>query len=91
MRILADTPKFDFGVTTAIQIALAGITTLAQIRTISSQQFAEGGVVQGPNHARGGVQMWHRKGAHLGEMEGDEIILTRGVFRNPSYALRPRP
>jgi hypothetical protein len=83
MRILADTPKFDFGIATAIQIGLAGITTLAQIRTISSQQFAEGGVVQGPSHARGGVQMWHRNGAHLGEMEGDEIILAKGVYRNP--------
>jgi hypothetical protein len=38
--------------------------------------------VQGPSHARGGVQLWHRNGAHLGEMEGEEIILTKGVFRN---------
>jgi hypothetical protein len=83
MRILADTPKFDFGIATAAQILLAGITTAAQIRAISSQKFAAGGVVQGPSHARGGVQMWHRNGAHLGEMEGDEIILTKGVFRNP--------
>jgi hypothetical protein len=82
MRILADTPKFDFGIATALQIALAAVTTAAQIRAISSQQFAQGGVVQGPSHARGGVQMWHRNGAHLGEMEGDEIILTKGVFRN---------
>jgi len=27
--------------------------------------------------------MWHRHGAHLGEMAGDEIILPKGVFRNP--------
>jgi hypothetical protein len=83
MRILADTPKFDFGVATAAQILFAGITTAAQIRQISSQEFAEGGVVQGPSHGRGGVQLWHRSGAHLGEMEGDEIILTKGVYRNP--------
>jgi hypothetical protein len=55
MRILADTPKFDFGIATAIQIALAGITTPAQIYSISSQQFADGGIVYGPSHNRGGV------------------------------------
>jgi hypothetical protein len=82
MRILADTPKFDFGIATALQIALAGITTAAQVRAISRQQFAVGGVVQGPSHQQGGVQIWHRNGAHLGEMEGEEIILTKNVYRD---------
>jgi hypothetical protein len=82
MRILADTPKFDFGIATALQIALAAVTTAAQVRAISSQQFAVGGVVQGPSHQQGGVQLWHRNGAHLGEMEGDEIILTKGVYHD---------
>jgi hypothetical protein len=45
MRILADTPKFDFGIATAIQTVLAAVTTAAQVRAISSQQFAVGGVV----------------------------------------------
>ncbi|MGI4822671.1 MAG: hypothetical protein ACRYFV_15790 [Janthinobacterium lividum] len=67
MRILADTPKFDFGIATALQIALAAVTTAAQVRAISSQQFAVGGVVQGPTHSQGSVQLWHRNGAHLGE------------------------
>lgn len=66
----------------AIQIALAAVTTTAQVRAISSQQFAVGGVVQGPSHARGGVQLFHKSGVHVGEMEGEEIILTKGVYRN---------
>jgi len=77
MRILADTPKADFGVATAIGIALAGITAAAQIRAIDSQKFATGGIVQGPSHARGGVQLWHRSGAHVGEMEGGEAIINK--------------
>jgi hypothetical protein len=66
-----------------LEIAAATATAYAQFRAIDGAKFAAGGVVQGPSHARGGVQMWHRNGAHLGEMEGEEIILTKGVFRNP--------
>jgi hypothetical protein len=85
MRILADTPKFDFGIATALQIALAAITTAAQVRAISSQQFADGGVLRGPSHAQGGIPLFSRRtGRPLGaEAEGDEIILAKGVYRNP--------
>jgi hypothetical protein len=83
MRILADTPKADFGVATAIEIGLAGITAAAQFRAIDSQKFAQGGIAQGPSHAQGGIQLYHR-GRHAGiEIEGGEPVLTAAVSRNP--------
>jgi len=66
-----------------LQIAAATATAAAQFRAIDSAKFARGGVVYGPSHAAGGVQLFHKSGAHLGEMEGEEIILTKGVHRNP--------
>jgi hypothetical protein len=44
-KILAETPKADFGIATAIQIGLAIATTAAQVATIASQKFAGGGKV----------------------------------------------
>ncbi|MDJ0367385.1 hypothetical protein QMK33_19730 [Hymenobacter sp. H14-R3] len=83
MKILAETPKFDFGILTALQIAAAAITTGAQIRAISSQKFASGGIAYGPSHAQGGIQLLHR-GRHAGiEIEGGEPVLTAAVSRNP--------
>ena len=46
-KILAETPKFDFGIATAIEIVAAAATTASQIAVISSQQFAKGGLVKG--------------------------------------------
>jgi hypothetical protein len=44
-NILATTPKADFGIASAILIALAAATTAAQIATIAAQPLARGGVV----------------------------------------------
>jgi hypothetical protein len=44
-NILATTPKADFGIASAILIALAVATTAAQIATIAAQPLADGGVV----------------------------------------------
>lgn len=48
------------------------------INRISRQKFTLGGipdgVLRGPSHAQGGIPL---------EAEGQEIILTRGVYRNP--------
>lgn len=43
--ILAQYPKFDFGVAAAAAIVAAGITTAAQVATIQKQEFAESGLV----------------------------------------------
>ncbi len=43
-KILAETPKFDFGIATAIQIGLAAVTTAAQLAVINAQSFGLGGL-----------------------------------------------
>lgn len=48
------------------------------IRRVQKQKFAYGGVLTGPSHAQGGIK------TPYGEFEGDEIILAKGVYRNPS-------
>jgi hypothetical protein len=64
-----------------LEIAAATAAAYAQFRAIDSAKFAAGGIVQGPSHSRGGVQMWHRSGAHLGEMEGGEAIMSVGAVK----------
>lgn len=52
MRIWADVPKVDFGVSTAILTALAAATGAAQIAVIASQplpEYATGGLTNGAN------------------------------------------
>ncbi len=64
------------------QIA-AGVTSalgLAQVATIAAQKFAKGGIIQGASHAGGGVPIM----GGTAEVEGGEVILTRGVAQNPS-------
>jgi hypothetical protein len=52
LRILAETPKDDFGVMTALLMAAAAVTTATQIQAIRQTeyipQFAEGGLINGP-------------------------------------------
>lgn len=43
MRIAADVPKVDFGITTALMIAAQVAATAAQVGVIKSQTFAKGG------------------------------------------------
>ena len=45
MSILAQTPKADFGIATAIAMGAAAITTLAQIAAIKSTTYQGGGSV----------------------------------------------
>ena len=42
LKILADVPKVDFGVMTAILMAAAAAATAAEVATIASQQFEKG-------------------------------------------------
>ena len=70
-KILADVPKADFGISTGILIAAAAVTTAAQIALISSQKFAQGGVLRGPSHAQGGIP------TPFGEMEGGEAVINK--------------
>jgi hypothetical protein len=73
-------------ITKGLEIAAATATAYAQFRAIDSAKFAQGGVLRGPSHAQGGIPLFHRRtGRPLGaEAEGDEIILTKGVYQNPT-------
>lgn len=61
---------------------IAAVSTLGaiQVATIAAQKFKQGGIINGPSHAQGGVSIM---GGHA-EVEGGEIILTKGVRENPS-------
>ena len=62
-----------FGVAAAAAAVAAGLANVARINEV---EFAEGGVVlRGPSHAQGGIPI---------EAEGGEIIMTKGVYHNPS-------
>lgn len=70
-------------------LIMAGIATAqgaAQIKMIRSQKFADGGVLNGPSHAQGGIPMFSKGGAFYGEAEGGEAVLTKGVMANPALA-----
>lgn len=68
----------DFGPLSAIvagvQTIAATVRAQAAIQKINAKQFGGGGtVLRGPSHAHGGIPI---------EAEGEEIILTKGVYRN---------
>ena len=47
-------------------------------------KYALGGVVRGPSHEEGGIDMVHKNtGKVIGNMEGNEIIMSGGVMRDP--------
>jgi len=60
----------------AAAIVGVGIQTTKQIANVDNAKFADGGLVDGPTHSQGGIQMYHKSGAHLGEMEGNEYIFS---------------
>jgi hypothetical protein len=71
-----------------IQAGIAGVRGASAISRINSTQieggggaFALGGPVFGPSHQAGGIKF--SVGGQVNEMEGDEIILTKGVYQNP--------
>jgi hypothetical protein len=72
--ILADPSLLAFAKPFAIGSAIA--STAAQIATISSQQFAKGGVINGPSHAQGGVPVYGA-GGKFAEVEGGEAIINK--------------
>lgn len=67
--------------------AIAGAFGAAQVGLIAANKprFSQGGVLDGPSHANGGIQMFG-SGGYFGEAEGGEAILTKGVMQNPALA-----
>ena len=60
-------------------ISVAGITALSGAVEGILSTFAEGGYLEGPSHAQGGVKMVNRKGVAIAEAEGGEGILKRAA------------
>ena len=61
--------------------AAVGALGAVEIATISSQKYAQGGVIDGPSHSEGGVKIKTKKG--VSEVEGDEFITNkRTTMRN---------
>ena len=61
----------------AIQAGITIASGLSNVTKIAGVKFAKGGILQGPSHAQGGIK------TPYGEIEGQEIILTKGVTKNP--------
>lgn len=75
MKIWAEVPKADFGVSTGILTALAAATGAAQLAAVLAEPLPmarKGGLVQGATHEQGGV---------LVNTEGGERIVSRDASR----------
>lgn len=59
------------------QIAFLSASYGAQLSKIKSQQYEEGGLVEGPSHAEGGVPFRVRRSQVPREMEGGEFIVRK--------------
>ena len=66
--------------------AAATIRFGAGLRDIASLKYALGGRVEGPSHAMGGIPFAVKGSPVRHEMEGGEIIMTKGVGQNPQLA-----
>jgi len=62
-----------------LSLAVGGIGAV-EVAAIASQKFQQGGIIKGNSHASGGVPIM----GGTAEVEGSEIILTKGVTANPS-------
>jgi len=90
MRIAADTPKGDFGISTGILIAAQVIATAAQVAAIKSASFEKGGILpglggiaEGPSHQDGHILLVDGKTGQLrGAVEGGEPILSIKTYKN---------
>ena len=86
LRILADTPKVDFGITTGLMIGAAIATTAQQLAVIDATEFvpetmAYGGIVNGASHRNGGVKF--AVGGSVAELEGGEGVINKRSMSIP--------
>ena len=61
--------------TSWILASAVGALGAVQIATISSQKYAQGGVLDGPSHAQGGIKVPTKRG--MSEVEGNEFITNK--------------
>ncbi|WP_020597504.1 hypothetical protein [Spirosoma panaciterrae] len=79
---IIDTAKAVLSVAPNVALmAIAGAIGALQIGIISSQQFARGGVIEGPSHAQGGVK--YVVGSRRVELEGGEGVINKHAMAIP--------
>lgn len=61
--------------TSWILASAVGALGAVQISTISSQKYANGGVLDGPSHAQGGIKVPTKRG--MSELEGNEFVVNK--------------
>lgn len=61
--------------TSWILASAVGALGAVQIATISSQKYAQGGVLDGPSHSQGGIKVPTKRG--MSELEGNEFITNK--------------
>lgn len=61
--------------TSWILASAVGALGAVQISTISSQKYAQGGVLDGPSHSQGGIKVPTKRG--MSEVEGNEFITNK--------------
>jgi hypothetical protein len=66
-----------------LKTAAAGARYVAGMREVMGAKYALGGPVFGPSHADGGIKFGVKGSSAINEMEGNEIILTKGVYQDP--------
>jgi TP901 family phage tail tape measure protein len=86
-RTIAEVPKVDFGVSTAVLIALYAALGAAQVALISAQKFAKGGKVDGPSHDDGGVTMAVPSQNRYVNLEGGEYVVRKSAVQRNSEIL----
>lgn len=74
-----------FGAAGAAQLTATNLRSIirAAISTAKVIAFRKGGVLRGPSHENNGIP-FTVNGRPGFEAEGDEILLTKGVYRNPT-------
>lgn len=65
-----------------IQAAILGASQAAVIQSQPLPQLKRGGRIKGPSHENGGVPLY-KNGKAIAEVEGDELIMTKGVAQSP--------
>jgi len=64
-----------------LQTATAMVRAGKAVSQVNAQKMARGGVIFGPSHSQGGIPANTPNG--MVEIEGQEIILTKGVYQSP--------
>lgn len=76
---------WPFNLISAGGAALAGAAQVALIAGAKAPEFEKGGIIQGPRHSAGGVNLVNNQtGKAIGEVEGGEalLVLSRNTTRN---------